>query len=297
MPYVSVIVPNYNHAPFLKQRIDSILNQSFQDFELILLDDCSTDNSRDILNSYERNLHVSHVVFNEKNSGSPFAQWNKGMFLAQGDWIWIAESDDWADKHFLETLLNEAKSYPSVGLIYAKAQYVYPDGKTWSPHVTNKTTYFKGDDFAIQRLLLSNDIYNASMTLFKKSCWAQIDSTRYDKMRLCGDWFFYVLLCEHKDVLEVDKCLSYYRIHDKYPSFHAECDGLTFIEGLEVLDYIAQHYHISASRYSRHWGRMLAKYKKQYHYSKKIMNDILTRVRTDYKLMYVYFKIYNSLKK
>jgi len=51
MPKVSVIVPNYNHAPYLKQRIDSILAQSYQDFELILLDDCSTDNSREMLDN------------------------------------------------------------------------------------------------------------------------------------------------------------------------------------------------------------------------------------------------------
>jgi glycosyltransferase involved in cell wall biosynthesis len=56
MPAVSVIVPNYNHARFLRRRIDTILGQTFPDFELILLDDCSTDNSRDILSPIPASL-------------------------------------------------------------------------------------------------------------------------------------------------------------------------------------------------------------------------------------------------
>lgn len=52
-PLVCVIVPNYNHAWYLRERIDSVLAQDYQDFEIILLDDCSTDGSRDIIKSYE----------------------------------------------------------------------------------------------------------------------------------------------------------------------------------------------------------------------------------------------------
>lgn len=69
---VSVIVPNYNHAPYLKPRIDSIVNQTYHDFELILLDDCSTDNSREILESYRSNPHVTHIVYNEQNGRNTF---------------------------------------------------------------------------------------------------------------------------------------------------------------------------------------------------------------------------------
>ena len=72
-PLVSVIVPNYNYARYLEERIESILAQSFQDFELILLDDCSTDESRSILERYATHPKVSHYVPNEHNSGSPFA--------------------------------------------------------------------------------------------------------------------------------------------------------------------------------------------------------------------------------
>ena len=99
---VSVIVPNYNHAAFLHDRISSILNQSYQNFELIILDDCSTDNSLAIIEQFKEEKAVSHVILNTKNSGSTFKQWEKGLNLAKGEYIWIAESDDFADRQFLE---------------------------------------------------------------------------------------------------------------------------------------------------------------------------------------------------
>src|SRR3989442_15683408 len=96
----SVIVPNYNHASFLRLRIESVLVQTYQDYEVILLDDCSTDNSREILASYRNNPKV-RIEYNERNSGGVFKQWNKGVRMARGRYIWIAESDDYADACFL----------------------------------------------------------------------------------------------------------------------------------------------------------------------------------------------------
>ena len=69
MPLVTVIIPNYNHAKYLRQRIDTVLNQTYTSFEVIILDDCSTDNSKDIILSYKDNPHISNIVLNSENSG------------------------------------------------------------------------------------------------------------------------------------------------------------------------------------------------------------------------------------
>ena len=82
-PTVSVIIPNYNHAPYLRQRIDSVLQQDYQDFEVILLDDCSKDDSRQVLENYRDHPKVSHVVYNEQNTGNTFIQWERGINLAE----------------------------------------------------------------------------------------------------------------------------------------------------------------------------------------------------------------------
>ncbi|MDO5340840.1 MAG: glycosyltransferase family A protein [Bacteroidia bacterium] len=71
-PLVSVIIPNYNHARYLDQRIQTVLNQTYQNFEVIILDDKSTDNSLEVIAKYKVNPHISQIVINEQNSGSPF---------------------------------------------------------------------------------------------------------------------------------------------------------------------------------------------------------------------------------
>ncbi len=103
-PVVSVIVPNYNHERYLEKRLDSIFSQSFRDFEVILLDDASTDNSMDVLMKYAHHADV-RIVPGETNSGSPFKQWLKGIDMATSDILWIAESDDICDPELLRTLL------------------------------------------------------------------------------------------------------------------------------------------------------------------------------------------------
>ena len=89
MPKVSVIIPNYNHAQFLEQRIQSVLDQTYQDFEIIYLDDASTDNSNEVFAKFANNSRI-RAIYNQTNSGSPFKQWNKGIRLAQGEYVWIA---------------------------------------------------------------------------------------------------------------------------------------------------------------------------------------------------------------
>ena len=74
---VSVIIPNYNHARYLDERIQSVLNQTYQNFEVIILDDKSTDNSREVIEKYRAHPKIVHIIYNEINSGSTFRQWEK----------------------------------------------------------------------------------------------------------------------------------------------------------------------------------------------------------------------------
>lgn len=102
MPKVSIIVPNYNLASYLEQRIQSILNWTYQDFELIYLDDASTDNSNVVFGKIAHDPRINAII-NQTNNGSPFKQWNKGIRQANGEYIWNAESDDFTDLTLLKT--------------------------------------------------------------------------------------------------------------------------------------------------------------------------------------------------
>lgn len=292
-PTVSVIVPNYNHSAYLNERIDSILGQTYQDFELILLDDCSSDDSRDILISYRDNVHVSHIVFNEKNSGSPFAQWNKGNELAKGEWIWIAESDDWAETDFLSVMLKNARQHPNCGLVFSKARYMQDGKEMWHMEETGNVTEYSGENFVREKLAKANVIYNVSMVLFKRALFPKIDQSLYDDMKLCGDWFFYAQLCKYTDVLEIDKVCSNYRVHNSNSSLPAEQDGGTFIEGSRVLKYITGNFKVRTKDYARFWGRQWYKYEKKFKYSCETNKNIRYCI-SDFraiKFWYLLFKL------
>ena len=295
MPTVSVIVPNYNHAPFLRQRVESILNQSYQDFEVLLLDDCSTDGSWEVLESYRSHPKVSQIVYNGQNGGSAFRQWDKGIAMAQGEWIWIAESDDWADTRFLETLMTNLAAHPECGLAYCRSHVTDETGNIlWNVTPGEGLTVTKGHDLIRQKLVLTSTIMNVSSCVFRKDLFRPEMQILYEQMRLCGDWFFYVLLAEQTDVLKVKEPLNYCRRHGNNIAESAETRGLTFLEGADILDYILARYRVNKFYYSKFWGRQWAKYQKKWNFSKETNRAVLQRFYKKHLLIVLYYWIYRT---
>lgn len=216
-PIVSVIVPNYNHATYLPQRIDSILSQSYQNFEIIILDDCSTDNSRDVIEKYRNDKHISHIEYNTTNSGNTFKQWDKGIELAKGELIWIAESDDVAHPDFLFILVKQMTKHPNAVVAFSHSYLIDHNGKdmhiNWHPNYNAESVYIhSGQKFAHKIMVRSNYIYNASMVVFRKSIYKSIDKS-FQEYKSCGDWAFWMSACLQGDVIEVCRKLSYFRQH------------------------------------------------------------------------------------
>lgn len=115
---VLVIVFNYNYVFYFCKCLDLVYSQIYIDFEVILLDDCFSDNSRDILVFYKEEKFNIIFVFNEFNSGLVFCQWEKGVFLVCGEYIWIVEFDDFVFFDFLKQLVIVMDEYLEVGLVY-----------------------------------------------------------------------------------------------------------------------------------------------------------------------------------
>lgn len=126
-PAVSVLVPSYNHAPFLTRRLRSILDQTFDDFDVLVLDDASTDSSADVVRPFTADPRVRLAVA-ARNSGSPFVQWNRGVAATAGPLIWIAESDDDADARFLETMVARLDAHPECGICHAQSWSIDASG-------------------------------------------------------------------------------------------------------------------------------------------------------------------------
>jgi hypothetical protein len=220
MPAVSVIVPNYNHARFLRQRIDTILTQTFQDFELILLDDCSTDESRFILRDYGSDPRV-RLEFNDVNSGSTFKQWNKGVKMARGKYIWLAESDDYSDPRFLETLKTLLEADEKVTVAYCRSWRVSDDrvdGFAYplldSKDLVRWSADFRSDGIEECRsyFVTANLVRNASSALFCKSVYERVGGAD-ENLRFCGDWKLWAGMSLCGAMAYTSEPLNYYRMH------------------------------------------------------------------------------------
>lgn len=224
MPHVSVIVPNYNYSRYLRQRIDSILCQTYQDFELILLDDKSTDDSVSVLNTYSENPHVSHIVVNEKNSGGVFYQWERGLKLAKGDYIWIAEADDWAEPTFLEKCVGVLDGNQDAVLCQTGSTIVdsegNPTGRNWDRfgNSDSKVLTFGGKEFTRKFLRFSNILYNASGIVFRKSAIGDFPH-EVKNYKAAGDWIFWLLLAQKGSVAIVKERLNNFRKHGNSTSW------------------------------------------------------------------------------
>lgn len=242
-PFVSVIIPNYNHAAFLKQRINSVLSQTYKNFEVILLDDCSSDNSTEIMKTYERDSHISHITINETNSGSPFMQWKKGINMAKGDFIWIAESDDVCNEKLLGTLMSEFESDKRCVLAFCKSIKIDTEGHHIGEEGMAYSFHMDGQKFIKKYLSRHNYIANASSVVFKKNALTKIDwsITNY---RGCGDWILWIEIASSGNVAYCHTPLNFFRIHSSNTTKQQAFNGQNEIEGANVYKYMIKKNYI-----------------------------------------------------
>ncbi len=263
-PLVSVIVPNYNYRKYLEKRLDSILNQTFKDFEIIILDDASTDGSLDIVAKY---LHLPNVrlIKNSLNSGNAFKQWNKGFMEAKGEIIWFAEADDYCQTDFLEKLLPNFIN-TSVALSYCDSTIVdekdsvtgnydlyleHLDSRHWksSYQVTGQQEINFG-------LGVKNSIPNASAVLIRKSCISESIFNGTFQFKFSGDWFFYTQLIKGKLITFNSEKLNYHRKHSQTISsrFNTESSSIQLLlkEAELIHNNILENYSINFD-YPKKW--------------------------------------------
>lgn len=260
MVKVSVIVPNYNHEKFLQQRIDSILEQTYQNFELIILDDCSTDDSRAVIETYRKHPNVSHIIYNEENSGTPFFQWQKGVTLAKGEFIWIAESDDFAEPQFLEKTLLQIENNKQIGLVYTDSNIIQ-NGVKIDNFKNRNFRYLKdvnwGKDHLVegtkeleQHLLENCTIYNVSAVLFKKEALKSVIGDIIN-FKFAGDWACYMLIALDYDIYYISTPLNNYRTHDNNLTKKSGANYLAMFDRIKARHFIIKKLEVASTLLSK----------------------------------------------
>jgi glycosyltransferase involved in cell wall biosynthesis len=247
MPTVSIVLPNYNYAQYLDERIQSLLSQTYRDFELIILDDASTDNSLEVINRYAADPRVSTQFYTE-NSGSPYKRWNDGAELAQGKYLLIAGADDSCHPDFLRKLVEKLESNPSVGLAYTQSWNIDGEGdKThlwtnWTDDLSQNrwsTDFINVGEDECKYLLFKNTIPNASAVLMRQKTFAE--AGKFDPgFRLAADWMLWTKMLMISDIAFVAEPLNYFRTHNNVLRTTSK-PSLELEERLRVIHYVSQN--------------------------------------------------------
>lgn len=206
---VSVILPSYNYEAHLPMRLESIFDQTHPLAEIIVLDDASTDRSveviRQVAGARGRDIRLE---IGAQNSGSPFAQWKKGLALATGDYVWIAEADDTADPRLVARLIRRMQAAGADLGFSDSWQIDAGDARTADSYVAAMTEFppetfrqdfaMEGEDFLRRFLAVKNVILNVSSVVFRREALAralQAVGEELSDYAVAGDWRLYAEIC------------------------------------------------------------------------------------------------------
>lgn len=259
---VTVVVPNYNYANYLEERITSIFQQTYPIAELLILDDHSSDNSMEVIRTLvERYANTGvdiRVLRNEKNSGRVFQQWKQGFAQASGEYIWIAEADDDCSPLFLEKLM-EGFEDERVVLAYAQSKRINEDRtlsedyRDWTRMISenrwNQSYHMDGITEIEEALSITNTIPNVSAVVFKAFDASCMDAIA-ERFTLSGDWYLYIQRLLQGDIYYCCEPLNYFRKHSGSVSTDIKKD-LELKEMMSIHQEIAQQLALDEKQRNR----------------------------------------------
>lgn len=252
-PKVSVVIPNYNYARYLPNRLGSIIAQTYMPYEIIFLDDNSTDDSVAVAEAMLSKSELSYrVIVNNVNRGC-YSQWLLGIEEAKGDLVWIAEADDGSETTFLEELV-EAFEDPDVVLAYSQSRMIDHEGNITSEDYLdytddlNKTKWRSpynraGRDEIKDTLAIKNTIPNASGVLMKKPDLSEIRE-RLLQLKNAGDWLSYAHILKSGSIYFTPKVLNSHRVHIGGVTRGGNAVQL-MSEIIQVQEYLRAHHELT----------------------------------------------------
>ncbi len=216
---VSVVVTSYNHAEYLDERMESLLRQTYKNLEIIVVDDCSSDRSVEVLSKYNTYSHIKIVAL-EKNGGYANAT-NIGVSLSQAEYIMFAECDDFSEPTQIEVLYNNIADNNNIGVAFSKSNMVDGNGNTFGDDFRFREKSFKtlclNDTVIPQRdihrfFLISCVIPNMSAALIRKDIFQRVGGLSHE-YRACADWDFWCRVSALCDFYYVVSPLNNFRTH------------------------------------------------------------------------------------
>ncbi|MFA5909885.1 MAG: glycosyltransferase [Vicinamibacterales bacterium] len=262
---VSVIVPNYNYASYLDERLRSLLDQTLGDFELLVLDDASTDGSRAVIEKYAGDPRIRAVWFDTR-SGSAYQRWNDGAAMAHGEYLYFAGADDSCEPALLAVLAGVLDANPPVGLAYCRSRIIDAGGtpQSVSPsHPRWDRDFITTAAIELPFLLDQKTIPTASAVLLRRSLLDRcggFDTT----FRLAADHMLWARMLREADVAYVAQPLNRFRSHDRTVRASAP-RSVTVRERYRLYGFVLDAFDVDAvarealrERLARNWAECLA---------------------------------------
>jgi glycosyltransferase involved in cell wall biosynthesis len=208
-PLISVIIPTYNRANYLERCIDSVLNQTFTKFELIVIDDFSTDNTDAVIANY-KDSRIRY--YKNKSNGIVASSRNLGIKKSKGSWIAFLDSDDWWD---LSKLKNCVEFFNTADLIYHNLHLISKKNKFLLSRKNFKTRQLK--EPILKDLLLSGNVIANSSVIVRKNLLEQIGLINESRKLVASeDYNTWLKISKITDkFLYLPKKLGYYFVHDQ----------------------------------------------------------------------------------
>ncbi|MDB4921097.1 glycosyltransferase [Mucilaginibacter sp.] len=220
LPLVSIVFTSYNHQEYLKQALDSLIDQTYKNFEIIVVDDNSTDGSQKILEKYKDHTNISlHLL--EKNTGSYVKASNYGAGFAKGEYLMFAQCDDFSEPQQVEKIMQAFFEHDNVGVVYSKSNLVDESGHAYSNDYTGREKAFK-IKCATDAVISGNEmrsflsfacvIPNLSAAILKKELFDKAGKLSTDYL-VAADWAFWLDLAERTDFYYITEALNNFRQH------------------------------------------------------------------------------------
>lgn len=222
IPKVSIIIPVYNMEKYLRQCLDSVVNQTLQDIEIICIDDCSTDNSLQILKEYASKDNRIRIIEQKINQGQGVAR-NEAIKIATGEYIGFVDPDDWIEPNMYEEMYNKAKEF-NTDIVICNLELFFSDSnykktintlenfqKFKTSIKTNSIYNFNN----LENLFLENS-YNFSCARLYNANFIKNNNIHFSKTKRSED----VIFCDFanfkaKRIFHIDKNFYHYRKHRK----------------------------------------------------------------------------------
>lgn len=225
-PVVSVIIPLYNHEPFVREAIESVLSQSFSDVELIVINDGSTDRSEAVV----KEIKDDRITYLAQANQGAAKTINRGVHLARGEYVSILNSDDCYDRTRLEEALKVLEADRALQAVFSHIEVIDGEGtsirllrgaeENWSQR--DPATSFKGANDIVLDLLAGNFLLTTSNLFCRRAVFDVVG--KFANLRYTHDYDFFLRLCHRYNVRVIDAPLLKYRIHAANSLKQSEAD-------------------------------------------------------------------------